>query len=210
MAWKSQPEERVSFGRRELEQYRALIEALRRNKEAPLGVRSAFPPWPHLVGRGQYGEFPLMVVARHYRKNKYTVWFCEPALENYESSDFVGFMLLSYPGRRAKPHKAYERMQEKFGAAMVERLNRRADAAKQAMNHGTGNRGGGDPDLFVFKGRERFFVEVKWKDQLKAKQCVTFPLIEHYCNVPVKIVRIFERGPTATRQSVPPCSEGSR
>jgi hypothetical protein len=42
----------------------------------------------------------------------------------------------------------------------VARLNLKADRAKRQMNQGQGTRGGGDPDLFMFKGRERFFVEV--------------------------------------------------
>jgi len=54
--------------------------------------------------------------------------------------------------------------------------------------------GGGDPDLFVFNGRERFFVEVKWKDHITEKQRVTFPFIESHCGVKIKIARNFERG----------------
>jgi hypothetical protein len=85
-------------------------------------------------------------------------------------------------------------MQDKFGAPTVARLNVEADRAKLQMHQGKGNRGGGDPDLFVFKGRERFFVEVKWQDHITEKQRVTFPLIERHCGVKVKIARIFERG----------------
>jgi hypothetical protein len=58
-------------------------------------------------------------------------------------------------------------------------------------------------DLFVFKGRERFFVEVKWKDHFTDKQRVTFPLIEANCGVRIKIARIYDRGlPSKKRAKV--------
>ena len=191
-------EELVSFESGADRAYFAQIGALRHapsgDKKAPLAASSGYAAWPHLVGRGKYGEFPLIVVREHYRMRGYTVWFCEPALEQYEDPDFVGFMLLSYPGRRRAAHPAYKRMQDVFGEATVARLNREADRAKRKMDQGQGNRGGGDPDLFVFKGHERFFVEVKWKDDLTAKQRVTFPLIERHCGVGIRIARIVERG----------------
>jgi hypothetical protein len=55
-------------------------------------------------------------------------------------------------------------VQYRLWRATVARLNLKADRAKLTMNQGQGSSGGRDPDLFVFKGRERFFVEVKWKD----------------------------------------------
>jgi hypothetical protein len=204
MAWKPQPEELVSFESGADKRYIAHVEVLRRapngDKELPPAASSGYATWPHLVGRGKYGEFPLVVVREHYRRQGHTVWFCEPALEKYADPDFVGFMLLSYPGRRRTAHSAYKRMQDVFGEATVERLNAEADRAKLQMDQGKGNRGGGDPDLFVFKGRERFFVEVKWKDHITEKQRVTFPLIERHCGVRVKIARIFERGMPSKKQ----------
>jgi hypothetical protein len=198
MVWKPRPEELVYFESGANKRYLAQIEALQRapsgDKKAPLAASSGYAAWPHLVGRGNHGEFPLIVVREHYRRQGYTVWFCEPALEKYEDPDFVGFMLLSYPGRRRTVHPAYKRIQDVFGESTVTRLNVEADRAKLRMDQGQGNRGGGDPDLFVFKGRERFFVEVKWKDHITEKQRVTFPLIERHCGVRVKIARIFERG----------------
>ena len=198
MTWNPQPEEPVPFESGADRRYLAHIEALRRvpttDKEVPLAASAGYAVWPHLVGRGKYGEFPLVVVRDHYRRQGYTVWFCEPALENYANPDFVGFMLLSYPGRRRAGHPAFTRMQDEFGDATVAELNVEADCAKREMNQGRGSRGGGDPDLFVFNGSERFFVEVKWKDQITEKQRVTFPLIECHCGVRVKIARIFERG----------------
>ena len=200
--WKPRAEELVAFESGADKRYLAHVEALRRapstGKVAPLEP-SVHAPWPHLVGRGKYGEFPLVVVSEHFRSRGYTVWFCEPALEKYAHPDFVGFMLLSYPGRRRTAHPAYKRMQDVFGKATVERLNAEADRAKLQVDQGNGNRGGGDPDLFVFKGRERFFVEVKWKDHITEKQRVTFPLIERHCGVRIKIARIYERGKPSRR-----------
>jgi hypothetical protein len=68
--------------------------------------------------------------------------------------------------------------------AALDDLNRIADKAKIAA---TGNNGGGDPDLFVYKldGSEKFFVEAKWKDQLTSKQLATFPIIEQKWRVVV-------------------------
>ena len=196
--WKPQPEELVSFESGADKRYLAQVEALRRalsgDRKALLDVSSGYDAWPHLVGRGKHGEFPLIVVREHYRRQGYTVWFCEPALEKYADPNFVGFMLLSYPGRRQAAHLAYKRMQDVFGEATVARLNLEADHAKLQMNKGQGNRGGGDPDLFVFKGQERFFVEVKWKDHITQKQRVTFPLIVRHCGVNVRIARIVEHG----------------
>jgi hypothetical protein len=55
----------------------------------------------------------------------------------------------------------------------------------------TGNRGGGDPDLFVHRpasSQDRFFVEVKHHDRLTRKQMATFPLIRRLC--PVAVARL--------------------
>jgi hypothetical protein len=142
--------------------------------------------WPLRQGRGKYGEFPLVVVREHFRALGYTVLASEPNLPNDE-----GFIVVSYPRKRAQRHPAYLRMAKIFGLEFLEELNRRADAAKKLK---TGNRGGGDPDLFVYRGsgrKDRFFVEVKDKDQLTPKQLVAFPFIEELC--PVKVVRIIPR-----------------
>jgi hypothetical protein len=143
--------------------------------------------WPLNQGRGKWGEFPLVVVREHYRRLGYTVLASEPRLP-----DGQGFILLSYPGYRKRRHSAYTQMEKLLGTdlATLDALNRVADEAKIAA---TGNRGGGDPDLFVYKpdGGDRFFVEVKWKDQLTCKQLVTFPIIRKQ-KWEVKVVRIDE------------------
>ena len=66
-------------------------------------------------------------------------------------------------------------------------LQERAD---QAKIDATGGARGGDPDLFVFRDSEWFFVEVKDTDQLHAKQLVTFPLIEEVLGCDVRVARL--------------------
>jgi hypothetical protein len=143
--------------------------------------------WPLNYGRGKWGEFPLVVVREHYRRLGYTVLASEPRLP-----DGQGFILLSYPGYRKGRHSAYAQMAKLLGTelAALDALNRIADKAKIAV---TGNNGGGDPDLFVFKpdGSERLFVEAKWKDQLTSKQLVTFAILRKQ-GWEVKVVRIVE------------------
>jgi hypothetical protein len=143
--------------------------------------------WPLGQGRGKWGEFPLVVVREHYRGMGYTVLASEPRLPEGQ-----GFILLSYPGYRKRRHPAYTQMANLLGTdeAVLNDLNREADKAKIAA---TSNRGGGDPDLFVYKpdGGERFFVEVKWKDQLTSKQLATFPIIRKY-GWEVIVVRVVE------------------
>ena len=146
MEWNPQREELVFFASGADKRYLAQIEAMRRalsaDKGAPVAESAGYATWPHLVGRGKHGEFPLVVVREHYRRQGYMVWFCEPALEQYSNADFVGFMLLSYPGRRRAGHPAYKRMQKEFGEATVAKLNVEADRAKLQMDRGKGNRGG--------------------------------------------------------------------
>lgn len=136
--------------------------------------------WPLTGGRATWGEFPLVVTREHFRRLGYTVWASEPLLPDGE-----GFILLSYPGKRRSGDPAYRRMEAIFGAEVLAELNDRADAAKKAE---TENAGGGDPDLFVFRGTEateRFFVEVKHRDRLNKKQMVAFRFVEELCQVRV-------------------------
>jgi hypothetical protein len=141
-----------------------------------------YPRWPRSIGRSKYGEFPVVVTREHFRNLGYSVWASEPELPDND-----GFILVSYPGKRRSGHPAYSRMESFFGADVLRKLNARADAAKRRL---TGNAGGGDPDLFVFRESKHFFVEVKWKDRITRKQRVTFPLIERFCHSEVKVVRI--------------------
>jgi hypothetical protein len=140
--------------------------------------------WERQRGRSRKGEFPVVVARKYFRDRGYTVWAAEPELPNGD-----GFILMAYPGKRRRGHPAYKRMESVFGADVLHALNESADVVKRMH---TANAGGGDPDLFVFKGVERFFVEVKWRDHITKKQRLTFPLIEKYCKVPVRVVRIRE------------------
>lgn len=141
--------------------------------------------WPRAFGRSRHGEFPVVVAREHFRALGYTVWAAEPELP-----DGDGFILAAYPGKRRRRHPAYTRMEQILGTEVVRELNGIADVEKRRL---TGNAGGGDPDLFVFSGSDRFFVEVRWRDQITEKQCVTFPLIERFCNVEIKMGRLCER-----------------
>lgn len=120
--------------------------------------------WPLSAGRGRHGEFPLVVVREHFRKLGYSVLASEPRLPVDE-----GFILVSYPGKRRKRDPAYLRMEAIFGERELAELNELADAAKLKK---TGNTAGGDPDLFAFRPeipKDRFFVEVKHRDQIIEK-----------------------------------------
>ena len=141
-----------------------------------------YPRWPRSVGRSKHGEFPVVVAREHFRNLGYSVWAAEPELPDND-----GFILVSFPGKRRDGHPAYARMESFFGTNVLRELNAKADAEKRRL---TGNAGGGDPDLFVFRASEHFFVEVKWRDHITPKQSVTFPLIERFCHSEVKVVRI--------------------
>ena len=148
--------------------------------------------WPSNAGRGIFGEFPLVVAREHFRKLGYTVLASEPRLPREE-----GFILVAYPGKRRAGDPAYRRMEAIFGDRKLAELNERADEAKRKA---TGNRAGGDPDLFIFRAgspSDRFFVEVKHHDHLTEKQLVTFPLIEQLC--PIIVARLVPTTPVRPR-----------
>ncbi len=178
MTWKPRsPEIGIPFNLRELELY---------ERGDPSSQYHAVR-WPLRAGRGKHGEFPLIVVREHFRGLGYTVWASEPELP-----DDTGFILVSYPGKRRDHHSAFVRMEQIFGKNTIAELNATADEAKRIQTRG---RGGGDPDLFVFRESDRFFVEVKWRDEITNKQIVTFPIIEQVCDVEVKIARIYSVNP---------------
>jgi hypothetical protein len=149
--------------------------------------------WPLNAGRGKLGEFPLVVVREHFRKLGYTVLASEPRLPGDD-----GFILVSYPGKRRVGDPAYRRLEAIFGDRKLAELNELADVAKRRR---TGNRGGGDPDLFAFRPgapADRFFIEVKDHDQITEKQRVVFPLIEQLC--PVIVARLVPTTPARRRR----------
>jgi len=139
-----------------------------------------------------------MVIREYFRTRGYQVLFSSSGREIPDN-----FICTSYPGlRRSKRlHPAYQRMIQIFGFQRLEKFNRYAEAAK-LRRKGNGNRGGGDPDLFVYKRdgkRTRFFVEVKHKDELQINQIVVFPLIEKILRCPVKLVRIYPQSMVQNR-----------
>jgi len=143
-------------------------------------------------GKGKWGDPALAAVREHFRKDEYTVWV-SGSEENLEDR----FILMSYPGLRRKGHPAYKRMVEIFGEERLKNLNKAAEKAKANLS---GNRGGGDPDLFVFKGdgkQERFFVEAKDKDPVSPKQRICFELIEKHLDCDVFVARLKYEGQPA-------------
>lgn len=138
--------------------------------------------WPLREGKSRFGEFPLVVVREHFRQLGYVVLASEPRLKA------AGFILLSYSGKQLKGDRAYRRMERIFGKQRLAELNARADLAKRRA---TRSRGGGDPDLFIFRKSDPsdcVFVEVKHRDQLTPKQKAAFPFIRELC--PVAVARL--------------------
>jgi hypothetical protein len=175
MNWKpGLPEIEISFDAKEYDLYK---------KNDPAS-KYADVRWSLSRGRTKRGEFPVVVAREYFRKLGYTVWVSEP-----EMLDQSGFILASYQGKRRENHPAYQRMKFIIGSELVEKFNKKSDEEKVLK---TGNAGGGDPGMFVFRESECFFVEVKHKDELNRNQEIVFPLIEEICGIQVKIARIVE------------------
>ncbi len=154
-----------------------------------------YPQWPRKIGRARgSGEFALVLARDYFLKRGYNVWVSEPTMNG--ENGWRGFIAVSFPGYRDGDHAAYRRMIRKFGRRGLRELNVTADALKKKQ---TGTRGGGDPDLFVFRGdgkTVRFFVEAKYKDHINRNQKLTFPLIEsRFGNWPgcaIKLAQLIE------------------
>ncbi len=199
--YRTHPELPVHFDEDERQQYLqnkpSIYYDIRWN---PLPLKRIVPPGPNyfakaIGGKSKYGEFPLVVVREHFRRMGFTVWASEPRLFNPKNGEPEGYAAMSYAGARIPTnanHHAYLRMFAIFGDALVQ-LNKAADATKIRLK---GNPAGGDPDLFVFRPNhpsDRFFVEVKHKDQLTPNELTCFPLLEKYLKCEVQMVRIFAR-----------------
>jgi hypothetical protein len=177
---------RIPFDPAQQDLYRLQV---KRKRQIP---GCTIPLYHHLSGRGRQGEFPFMVAREYFRRLGYKVLFSSSGRPPETSENFI---CTSYPGLRREepPHPAYQRMARIFGLERLIEFNKVAERAKLQRKH-NGNKGGGDPDLFVYKGdgrRVRFFVEVKHNDKMNVNQEVVFPLIEKHLECPVKLVRIY-------------------
>lgn len=148
--------------------------------------RSAFHgAYPKTLWHGIYrhGRFPDVVVRAALLKLGYRVLISDP-----EMPDEGGYLLTHYAGKREAGHPAFKRMAEFFPQRRIDELTRRCDRLK--TQH-WGSRGGGDPDLFAIGARgQRFFVEVKDRDELKPKQKATFKAIYEVLGCDVRVARI--------------------
>jgi len=152
-----------------------------------------YPLFHSLKGKGRHGEFPLMVVSRHFKNEGYGVLYSSSVREVSES-----FICTSYPGLRRERHlhPAYERMAQFFRLEQLEEFN--AIAEQEKRKHGRKTRGGGDPDLFIYlksDPRIHFFVEVKHKDKTHINQEIVFDLIEKHLLCRVYTIRIYSEKP---------------
>lgn len=133
-----------------------------------------------------------MLVREYFRKRGYKVLFSSSGRNSETKANFI---CTSYPllRREKPPHEAYLRLAGFFGLRQLEEFNHIAEKAKRRGKR-SHNRGGGDPDLFVYRGngrRVRFFVEAKHNDKLLRNQKIAFRLIEEILGCSVKVVRIY-------------------
>lgn len=156
-------------------------------KSARGGERSVYAPyaWPRAlrIGRNKGGCFAEVVARAYFECKGYRVLLSAPDFPGNR-----GYLLLHYRQKRLANHPAFERMQGHFPHVDLNELAEEAHALKLRYCKAGG---GGDPDLFVYKPgtRERFFVEVKYRDKLRSNQLVSFPLIERAL-CPVVLARL--------------------
>lgn len=149
----------------------------------PTGVFHGAYPKALWHGIYRHGRFPDIVVRAAFLKLGYQVLISDP-----EMPDEGGYLLTHYAGKREAGHAAFKRMSTFFPQSRIDELNRRCDRLKTRQ---WGNRGGGDPDLFVIGPRgQKFFVEVKDRDELKPKQEATFRTIRQVLACDVHVARI--------------------
>ena len=134
-------------------------------------------------GTYKYGRFPEIAVRASLQALGFKVLISDPEMPNEG-----GFILTHYAGKRRQRHPAFLRMFNWFPEARIHELNRVCDATKIEAY---GNRGGSDPDLFVYgDSGDRFFVEVKDRDTLTRTQRVTFPKIAEILGCDVLLARV--------------------
>ncbi len=129
------------------------------------------------------GRFPEVAVRASLKALGFSVLISDPDMPNEG-----GYILTHYAGKRGRLDAAFRRMFQWFPEALIRELNQECDAIKRNIS---GNRGGGDPDLFVFsEAGDRFFVEAKDQDDLKEKQRATFSKIARILGCDVLTARV--------------------
>ncbi len=132
--------------------------------------RCVYPFWKRNVGIHKAGRnFPVMLAEKFFKDLGYKV------LDQY--------LLVRQP-RRRKNNPGYRKLCNIFGKKKVEKV---VEESRPIL----GSQPGGDPDLFVYKRKNKdfFFVEVKENDRLTENQKHVFPIIEKYL-APVYVVRV--------------------
>ena len=150
--------------------------------------------WPYRVGRHESGEFPVVVVRKHFMDHGFRVFVSGQSKMGIDS-----YVLVMFPRARERRDRSYLNIVEAFGEDKVKAFIAIVEGEKQKAGF---PRHGGDPDLFVLnlkKPRDRFFVEVKledltgrrrYADKLNDQQRLVFPLIEKHLKCRVRLARV--------------------
>jgi|GEM_PF-1054598 hypothetical protein len=132
--------------------------------------KSVYPFWKRNVGIHKAGRnFPVMVAEKFFKDLGYKV------IDQY--------LLVRQP-RKRENNPGYKKLCGIFGEKNVKKVLEESKPILKIQP-------GGDPDLFVYKRRNKefFFVEVKENDRLTENQKNLFPIIEKYL-APVYVVRV--------------------
>lgn len=132
--------------------------------------KTVYPIWRWNVGIHKAGRnFPVMVAEKFFKDLGYKV------LDRY--------LLIRQP-RKKEDDPGYKKLCRIFGKKKVKKV---IEEEKSSLK----TQPGGDPDLFVYKRKDKefFFVEVKENDRLTENQKNLFPIIEKYL-APVYLVRV--------------------
>jgi len=150
--------------------------------------------WLYRKGRHNKGEFPVIVVRKHFIDNGYRVWVSGQSKQGIDA-----FILAMFPNARLRRDQSYINILRVFGEKEIEEFIMIAETQKR--NEGIA-RHGGDPDLLVQNiadPADKFFVEVKaedlsgkrkYKDKLNKQQLLVFPLIEGHLKCQVRIANV--------------------
>ena len=150
--------------------------------------------WIYRKGRHKGGEFPVVVVRKHFMNQGYEVW-----VSGQSKLGIDAFILAMFPGARRKHDQSYLNMVKLFGQEKIDKFISIVEQEKKKYGL---PRHGGDPDLFVQNTQnpsDRFFVEVKaedftgrrrYQDKLNKQQHLLFPLIEKHLKCQVRLAKV--------------------